>query len=147
VSTVSRSTLVLVLISLAACGCGGTHDRPDGTPPQGGTATSRPQATSTPSPPRAGSGAAWTEAKLVRRLAGRRIAVGEKEIRVDASTLTCGGTGRPAGRRGGEPTWRRFRCVQPTFPPGSVAGPDAIFFAQPRDRTRVDVSGGRLTTY
>jgi hypothetical protein len=68
-------------------------------------------------------------------------------IRVDASTVTCDGTGGPAGRRGGKPTWRQFRCIQPTFPPGSVAGPDAIFVAEPVDRTRLRVTDRRLTAY
>jgi hypothetical protein len=93
------------------------------------------------------SGVAWTQDKVLHRLAGRRIAIDDQVIRVDASTVTCGGSGRPAGHRGGKPTWRRFRCVQPTFPPGSVAGPDAIFFAQPVDSTRLEVTGRRLTRY
>jgi hypothetical protein len=83
---------------------------------------------------------------VLRRLAGRRITIGDHVIRVDASTVTCGGTGR-AEHRGGKPAWRRFRCVQPTFPPGSVAGPDAIFFLQPLDETRLKVTDRRLTAY
>ena len=46
------------------------------------------------------------------------------------------GLGRPSQRRHDEPAWTQFRCIQPTFPSGSVAGPDLVFVVQsvpPRD--------------
>ena len=50
-------------------------------------------------------------------------------------------------RRAGEPAWRRFRCVQPTFPAGGLAGPDAVFVVRPTGRRTFAVSGQRLTRY
>jgi hypothetical protein len=140
VSIVLRPLVVVVLLALAAAACGGGRAAPD-----------RPRSTPTATAGTTGSGgdagAAWTKDELLRRLAGRRVAIGDRTIRVDASTVTCGGTGRPAGRRGGRPTWRRFRCIQPTFPAGSVAGPDAIFVAAPVDRAQLRVTDRRLTAY
>jgi hypothetical protein len=37
--------------------------------------------------------------------------------------------------------------VQPTFPPGSVAGPDAIFFVEPTGRRTLVVVDASFTTY
>jgi hypothetical protein len=145
VSTVLRSALLFTLLALAAGGCGGGSDASDGAPTPTGTPATRSDATPTATPD--ASGVAWPQAKVLRRLAGRRVAIGDKVIRVDASTVTCGGTGRPAGRVHGRPAWSRFRCVQPTFPAGSVAGPDAIFFVQPVDRTRLMVTERRMTSY
>jgi hypothetical protein len=71
---------------------------------------------------------------------------GGQTLGIDPATLTCGGVGVPTTRVHGEPAWIRFRCVQPTFPPGSVAGPDLIFIVEPsRARTPV-VSERRLTS-
>jgi hypothetical protein len=145
VSTVPRATVLLILIALATGGCGGSGDASGGAPTSVRTTTARHEAT--PSPTVAGSRVAWTRPKLLRHLAGRRIVIGGRVIRVDGSTVTCGGIGRPAGHRRDEPVWRRFRCVQPTFPPGSVAGPDAILIVQPVDRTRLVVTERRMTTY
>jgi hypothetical protein len=141
VSIVLRPTLLLALLALAAGGCGGSDDAPGPSP------TPAQRRAATPAPAHVTAGVAWTRTKLLRRLTDRRIAIGDNIIRVDASTVTCGGTGRPSARRDGEPAWRRFRCVQPTFPPGSVAGPDAIFFVQPVDRTRIEITDRRLTAY
>jgi hypothetical protein len=145
VSTVLRTTLLLVLLALASGGCGGASD-PSGDAPTG-AATPTPSQEATPTATPVASGVAWPQPKLLRHLAGRRIAIGDQVVRVDAATLTCGGIGRPATRADGRPAWRRFRCVQPTFPPGSVAGPDAIFFVQPVDRTRLVVTERRMTRY
>jgi hypothetical protein len=84
---------------------------------------------------------------VLRRLDGRRIRVADRTVRIDRATLTCGGVGRPQSRVGGEPAWTRFRCVQPTFPPGEVAGPDAIFLAEPTGPHTLAVTHRRLTRY
>jgi hypothetical protein len=148
VSTVLRSALLFTLLALASAGCGCGSDPSGGAPAPTGTPATRSDAAPAPAAtPVAPGGMAWPQAKLLRRLAGRRVAIGDQVIRVDAATVTCGGTGRPAGRVHGRPAWSRFRCVQPTFPPGSVAGPDAIFFVQPVDRTRLVVTERRMTRY
>jgi hypothetical protein len=90
---------------------------------------------------------AWTSDKMMRRLAGRRLRVEGQTVRVDPLTLTCGGVGRAASRQGGEPAWTRFRCIQPTFPRGSVAGPDAILVVEPTGRRRFAVLSSELTSY
>jgi hypothetical protein len=136
----------MVLVALVTGGCGEQRDARERAPAAADPTpeSTQPAVTPTPTPVRR---AAWPHAKVLQRLAGRSIRIGEDTIRVDASTVTCGGIGRPAGHTGGEPAWRRFRCVQPTFPPGSVAGPDAIFFVEPVDRTHFVVTDRRLTRY
>jgi hypothetical protein len=146
VSTALRSPVLIALVALAAGGCGSAGDGSGGAAAPAGT-PGAVQREATPTPTPAGSGAAWPQAKLLRRVAGRRIAIGDQVVRVDPSTVTCGGTGRPSAHLHGRPAWRRFRCVQPTFPPGDVAGPDAIFFVEPVDRTRLVVTQRRLTRY
>jgi hypothetical protein len=138
----SRSTVPLILLALAAGGCGEHRDARQ-------RATPTPADARTPTATVAGgaSGAAWTRAELMGRLPGRRIHIGTQTVRVDAATVTCTGVGAPTERRAGAPAWPRFRCVQPTFPPGSVAGPDAIFFVAPADRKRLAVTDQRLTRY
>jgi hypothetical protein len=138
----SRSTSLLIVLAVAAGGCGEQRDaRQRATPTPASART--PTATGTGG----ASGAAWTRAELMRRLPGRRIHIGTRTVRVDAATVTCTGVGSPTERRAGAPAWPRFRCVQPTFPPGSVAGPDAIFYVAPVDRTRLAVTGQQLTKY
>jgi hypothetical protein len=66
-------------------------------------------------------------------------------VRIDRDTVTCGGLGAPAD--GSEPAWTRFRCVQPTFPAGALAGPDAVFVVRVTGRRTFAVSGARFTTY
>jgi hypothetical protein len=117
--------------------CGGGSDAPRATPsPPATRATPRPA----PAP-------AWTHDAVVRRLEGRRIRVAGRSVRVDGATLTCGGVGRAQSRSGGEPEWSRFRCVQPTFPPGEVAGPDVIFIVKPTGPRTLAVTHARLTSY
>lgn len=133
--------LVLAGVVLAGCGDGTPDRRPAATP----TAARNPATPSHPRPARGGT--AWTREKVIRRLAGRRIRVQGRIVRVDPDTVTCGGLGRAAGSVGGKDTWSRFRCVQPTFPAGAVVGPDAIFFVEPRDSQRVGLTGSHFTRY
>jgi hypothetical protein len=134
----------VLLALLGAGGCGG------GPAPRPGTATpQRPAATpgaqrSTATP---GRRAAWTHDTLLRRIAGRRIAVGGRKVRVDPGTVVCGGVGPPAAKRNGRPAWTRFRCLQPTFPSGSVVGPDAVFVVQPTGARTFAITSARLTRY
>jgi hypothetical protein len=90
---------------------------------------------------------AWTHDTVLRRLAGQRIVVGGRTVRVDPSTVVCGGVGPPATTRRGRAAWTRFRCLQPTFPPGRVAGPDAVFILRPTGPRTFQVTGARLTHY
>ena len=62
---------------------------------------------------------------------------------IDSDTLACGRAGTTD--KGGRPRVR-FRCVQPTFPAGSVVGPDAIFFVHAA-AGRLVISDARLTSY
>jgi len=133
--------LVLAGLVLAGCGDGAPERRPAATPTAAAGAA-------TPSHPRpARGGTAWTREKVVARIAGRRIAVQGRIVRVDPGTVTCGGLGRAARVVGGQEAWSRFRCVQPTFPAGAVAGPDAIFFVEPRDSHSLALTGSHFTRY
>ena len=138
--------MLAAVLGLAAAACGDDD-------PAAPRATPRPEAAggapatpaSRPGPAR--RSVAWTHAELLRRLEGRRVRVRERTVRIDGGTVACGGVGRPARRKQGEPAWTRFRCVQPTFPPGSVAGPDAILIVEPVGPRAVVVTGRRLTSY
>jgi hypothetical protein len=83
---------------------------------------------------------------VLRRLDRRRLRVGERVVRIDRSTLTCVGAG-PAKRVRGRRAWSRFRCVQPTFPPGSVVGADLVFTVELTGERSFAIRGARLTRY
>ena len=83
---------------------------------------------------------------MLRRIAGPRIVAGGRSVRSDPHTVTCDALGQ-AQKAGGQPAWTRFRCVQPTFPAGSVAGPDAIFDVQPTGPKTFTVLRAQLTHY
>jgi hypothetical protein len=138
-----RAEMVAALVAagaLAACGDSTPAARSSGEDAQ----TAR-TAVRAPPPVRPAAGAA-TRRTVVRRLRGRRVAVGDRDVALDPATLTCVGVGRPtAGGRA--PTWPRFRCVQPTFPPGATVGPDLVFSVDVRAGGALVVSGARLTRY
>jgi hypothetical protein len=90
--------------------------------------------------------AAWSEAKVVRRLAGRAVTIDGRQIRIDRATVTCGGDGRGA-RRGRTLVWRRFTCTQPTFRGTAVAGPDAVFRVEPTGVRAFRITDARFTQY
>jgi hypothetical protein len=145
------AVLSLLLAPVAACD-GGESPSPDAA---GTRAPSRALAapertvtpTPTPTPTPFPAGPPSTREALMRRLDGRRIPVDGRVVRIDRATLVCGGLGRATDRRSGRPAWVRFRCVQPTFPPGAVAGPDAILVVAPARRHRLVVVESRLTGY
>jgi len=137
----SPTLFALAILLLVGCGDGSGQRRPAGSP----TAVAR-----TPAPsatPAARAATSWPQPKVLRRIAGRRIRVGRAVVQVDPATATCGGVGAPAGRVAGKTAWTRFRCVQPTFPSGVVAGPDAIFIVEPRGRRAFAVTAARFTHY
>jgi hypothetical protein len=84
---------------------------------------------------------------VLRRLDGERITVEGRPVRLDASTLTCGADGPPDARIRGRPAWARFRCTQPTFPPGVLAGPDAEFELTPVESRGYEVARARFSAY
>jgi hypothetical protein len=133
--------LLLATIAVAGCGHPGSASRADGTPTAAARAPHR-RATTTVRP-----GTAWPRAKLLRRIAGRRIRVSGRVVRVDPATVTCGGIGGPVSGAAADKAWTRFRCVQPTFPAGAIAGPDASFVVEPRGPRALQVSAARLSHY
>jgi hypothetical protein len=135
----SHHLLVVVVVALLGAGaCGG-----DGAPRN---RPAKPKPSPRPAQAAAGPVTTWTHSTVMRRIAGRRITVAGKTVPIDPATVTCGGTGPPV-RRDGHREWARFRCVQPTFPPGSVVGPDAIFIVQPAGSRRFTVVNARFTGY
>ena len=130
---------MVALLAMGVSACGGSPHR---APPASRTPAPQPSAA-----PSGQAGVAWTYDALMRRLHGRRLRVGGRSVRIDRDTVACGGVGRPARRVDGAPAWTRFRCVQPTFPPGAVAGPDAIFIVEPTGRHEVAIRARRLTRY
>jgi hypothetical protein len=134
------------LSGVAACGSG-TTPRPERTPAQAGSRTpsAAPEAPHPRPDTRVRRGPAWTLAAVVAHLDGRSIRVAGRRVAIDAATVTCGGEG-PARRRAGGLAWSRFRCVQPTFPAGAIAGPDAVFLAEPTGRRTLIVRGARFAS-
>jgi hypothetical protein len=132
--------VLVLMVALLAMGVGGCGGSPHRAPPVSRTPTPEPA-------PSGHAGVAWTYDALMRRLHGRRLRVGGRTVSVDRDTVACGGVGRPARRVDGAPAWTRFRCVQPTFPPGAVAGPDAIFIVEPTGPHELVIRARRLTRY
>jgi hypothetical protein len=132
-----RLALAVVLMATAA-GCGGGGDRRASSP--------TPTAAPSRSPASAPQAVARSGDAVLSWLKGRRVTIERRTVRIDSTTLTCAGLGR-ASRVHGRRAWSRFRCVQPTLPPGSVAGPDAIFFVEPTGPRTFAVVDGRFTAY
>src|SRR4051812_17999526 len=107
--------LVIVVVALLGAGACGGGGAPKHRPP-------RPRPTPSPAQAAAGPVTPGTHATVLRGISGGRIVVAGKTVRIAPATVTCGGVGPPV-RRDGRREWARFRCVQPTFPPGSVVGP------------------------
>jgi hypothetical protein len=149
---------VVVGAVLSAC-AGGREAGP--TTPQAATGETRPAAETTSSAATATVGettsveageqpphrhAFWSLEKLVRRLADNPIRVEGRAVRLDARTLTCSGDGDgrwQAGRR----VWAHFSCIQPTFPPGQIAGPDALFHAHATGQASFVITDASFSRY
>jgi hypothetical protein len=87
--------------------------------------------------------AAWSTEQLLRKLDGARLPVGGRIVTLDAATLACGGEGPGTARRG-ERRWMHFICVQPTFPPGEIAGRDAVFRVHVTSRRAGAITDARM---
>jgi hypothetical protein len=88
----------------------------------------------------------WSLEKLVRRLAGGPVRIEGRVVRLDGETLTCSGDGD--GRLGaGRRVWTHFSCIQPTFPPGQLAGPDALFYVHATGQTSFLITEARFARY
>jgi hypothetical protein len=90
--------------------------------------------------------ALWSLKKLVRTLAGSRIRIEGRVVRLDAGTLLCSGEGGGQPRAGGR-VWTDFSCTQPTFPPGQLVGPDAEFRVQATGPGKFLVTNARFSRY
>jgi len=85
----------------------------------------------------------WTKRYLFQRLEGKRVAIGSKRVPILLDTLACEGEG-PGVVRNGARAWKHFRCTQPTFPPGALVGPDAIFRVHVLGRTAFLITDARF---
>jgi hypothetical protein len=146
-----------VVVGAVLSACAGRHEAGP-TTPQAATET-RPATETTSSAATATVGettsveaqpphrhAFWSLEKLVRRLAGNPIRVEGRAVRLDAGTLTCSGDGDgrwQAGRR----VWAHFSCIQPTFPPGEFAGPDALFHAHATGQASFVITDASFSRY
>jgi hypothetical protein len=138
------AALAVIAVASALAGCGAKQS--DG----GHGAGARPTATASPTPGRsagAPSGPPRTHDAVVRAVAGRRIRAGGRSVRIDPGTVACGGIGDPVAHVGAAAAWQRFRCIQPTFPAGSVAGPDLVFTVASVAPRRFVIERARLTSY
>jgi hypothetical protein len=135
-------------LGTSACGDAGTTDAPRRTATPAGARESH-TATVSPSPSGRAlrTGPPRTADAVLRHIAGRRIKAAGRTIRIQSHTVTCGGLGRPSRRRRDRPAWIRFRCIQPTFPPGSTAGPDLILVVRSVAPHRLVVTRRYLTSY
>lgn len=140
--------LVAAALGASACGGAGSTDLPRRTATPAGSRNS-PTATASPTPGRRAlrPGPPRTPDALHKHIAGRRIKAARRTIRIDAGTVACVGLGRPSQRRQHKPAWTRFRCIQPTFPPGSVAGPDLILVVQSVAPRNLVVTRRHFTSY
>jgi hypothetical protein len=140
--------LFLATLGASACGDGGTTDAPGKTTTPAGARESQ-TATATPSPSGRAlqTGPPRTRDAVLRHIAGRRVKAAGRTIRIQSDTVTCGGVGRPSRRRRDRPAWTRFSCIQPTFPSGSIVGPDLIFVVQSVAPHRLVVTRRHLASY
>jgi hypothetical protein len=140
-----RGAVIAALMAAAAValgGCGG-GSQPTASTAGRPVATTGGAASASPATPAAARRVAWPQRKLVGRLRGRSIDVEGRRVAVDRTTITCQGVGR-AQRREHTLAWTRFHCVQPTFPAGAVAGPDAVFDVYPTGPRSLRVAAARF---
>ena len=139
--------MVAAALGAGACGGGDSADLPRRATPAGSHES--PTAAASPAPGRRAlrPGMPWTSDALLKHIAGRRIKAAGRTIRIDAGTVTCGGLGRPSKRGQDKPAWTLFRCIQPTFRSGSVAGPDLIFVVASVAPRKLVVTRRHFTSY
>ena len=140
-----QRTALLFVVALAVTGCGG-HDSPPKTrTPErhAGTTAVKPPEERTAEAEAPGAGP--TRAAIMRRLDGRRIRVRRTRVTIDRDTLACGRAS--ASKAGGRRRTIRLRCVQPTFPSGSLVGPDATFLVRATPGARLVITDARFTSY
>jgi hypothetical protein len=140
-------TLPLLALALAAgaCGGGGSHTR-SAEPGEQARSHGAPTHGQASQPAPSGALAAWPHAKLLRRIAGEPLWIDGRRVRIDPTTVTCGGEGH-GSRRGRDRVWERFTCVQPTFFGAGVAGPDAVFRVQPTGARSFRITDQRFSRY
>jgi hypothetical protein len=144
-SMTCRAAVIAALMAAGAValgGCGG-GSQPTVSTAAGPVATTGGATSGSPATSAATGGVSWSQRKLVRRLRGRIIDVEGRRVAVDRATITCQGVGR-AQRRDHTLVWAGFHCVQPTFPAGAVAGPDAVFDVHPTGRRSLRVAAARF---
>lgn len=139
---------LLFVVALATASCGG-HDAPRKTPSperDAGTSAAAAKPTETRAAEQEASPVAEPiPAAVLRRLDGRRMRVHRTEVVIDRDTLACG---RASTRHaGGQRKRLRLRCVQPTFPAGSVVGPDATFSVHATPAGRLVITDAQFTSY
>jgi hypothetical protein len=142
-AAVIAASLAAAAVALGGCGGGGQPSESTAgrtVAPMGGATSASPVT------PAATGTVAWTQRELVRRLRGRVISVEGRHVAVDRTTITCGGVGR-ARRRDHAVVWTRFHCVQPTFPTGAIAGPDAVFDVYPTGPRTLHIAAARFARY
>jgi hypothetical protein len=136
----------LLAVALGAGACGG-ENKPTptqhGSEARSGRSAGRDQGV-VAAPPE--PGAAWSKRRLLRRIAGELVEVEGRRLRIDRTTITCGGEGRGSLRKG-ERVWQRFVCIQPTFGGNGASGPDVVFRVQPTGPRSFRTSDARLTRY
>jgi hypothetical protein len=138
---------LLSVVAFAMAACGG-HDAPSTTRSpdrDAGTTAIVIEPTETPTAEQTSPVAGSTRAAIMRRLDGRRIRVHRTKVVIDRDTLACGRVGTADARR--QRRRIRLRCVQPTFPAGSLVGPDAIFFVRVNRVGRLVISDAHFTSY
>jgi hypothetical protein len=137
----------LAAAAVALGGCGGGSSPPPSTASHPGATTGGATSASPATPAATGRATvAWPQRKLVRRLRGRIIDLEGRRVPIDPTTITCQGVGR-AQRRDHTLAWKGFHCVQPTFPDGVVAGPDAVFDVHPTGPRSLHVAAARFVRY
>jgi hypothetical protein len=142
-AAVIAAPLAAAAVALGGCG-GGASSQP--TASTAGRATADGATSAAPATRAATGGVAWPQRKLVRHLRGRVVSVEGRRVAVDPTTITCVGVGR-AQRRDHTLAWTGFHCVQPTFPAGAIAGPDAVFDAYPTGPRTLHIAAARFARY
>jgi hypothetical protein len=122
--------IMTVVVAVVSAGCGSSDDRSDEQQRNGGPGGEegwrrRPEAY-------------WSYDALNRRIAGQRVRVGRRTVRVDPELVICNGEGRGVGRPA---RWERFTCTQAVFR-GRIVG-DVTFDVVVLDARRLRIVNAR----